>query len=650
MARMLLRKDATIQLYGMHSWACLFPWDPLGRDFPERVTPLLEEGFLSLWAQQDGQAPSSVTDVTEGIPPGSSDRPPTSPELNGSMRSPRSRRGGKSGGMQLKRRIAAARTRAAAAQQELEVAEAELEAASQRRHGLETWATLVEERLRVAQVRLDDAAIAARAEETKLPQIQGRMESARVDVVLTGTEAEAARKRVEAAGRSVRVARSVRRLRRIEEELEAAKQAVEQARARERTAAEELASRQSALDRALLKIAEAAKAEVAAQRQVTGARRKAARASLFLANLMSQVDEGSRPDVGTPVETAPLILDAEQADKEAQEARAELIATADEVRSVAEMVAEDESRAVAVRGALVEAHSEVARADALVRELEAALAEAEELVREAEPSILDAQADVHAAADRVVAAKRSFKVGRRVWKLSRARRRAHALAAALEVARREAEQAQADLEKATVAAQQAKDRVKEARGVEAEARRGLVQARRRLGSAVGILSHLRWTGAEELRGTEEPFQYLLIVRNRSVLGGLSLEEWARRASGHLRVPRFMLEKDGEALWLYRGEWVVADPTLTLDDLAVLDEMAEETESPGSEPMGGRGQAPDLEAIEFTWERYGGRCVNCGSLANLVIDHVIPVYLGGSDAASNLQLLCRNCSREKSHQL
>src|SRR3990170_3638457 len=64
---MLLHKDASVQLYGMHAWACLFPWDPMAMDFPERVTPLLEEDFMSQWGEEDGPArPSSTGDVPGG--------------------------------------------------------------------------------------------------------------------------------------------------------------------------------------------------------------------------------------------------------------------------------------------------------------------------------------------------------------------------------------------------------------------------------------------------------------------------------------------------------------------------------------------------------------------------------------------------------
>ena len=213
---MLLHKDASVQLYGMHAWACLFPWDPMAMDFPERVTPLLEEDFMSQWGEEDGPArPSSTGDV----PGGSRD---LGPSTNGDGSASRARSRGNGGTVPGKRRVANAKARAEVAEREQETAEAELQAATGRRHGFETWAMLVEGRLRIAQVGLDQAAAAARAAESRQSEIQGQLDEAREAVQLTGTEAEAARKRVEAAGRSIRVARSVRRMRRLEEELRVA--------------------------------------------------------------------------------------------------------------------------------------------------------------------------------------------------------------------------------------------------------------------------------------------------------------------------------------------------------------------------------------------------------------------------------------------
>src|SRR3990170_1633210 len=166
---MLLHRDASVQLYGMHAWACLFPWDPMAMDFPERVTPLLEEGFMSQWVERDDPAqPSLVGDV----PGGSRDLDPTT---NGDSSARPARSRGNGGPVPGKRRVANAKARAEEAEREQQTVEAELQAATQRRHGFETWAMLVEQKLRMAQVGLDRAAAPAPAAASRPSELPGRL-------------------------------------------------------------------------------------------------------------------------------------------------------------------------------------------------------------------------------------------------------------------------------------------------------------------------------------------------------------------------------------------------------------------------------------------------------------------------------------------
>lgn len=51
-----------------------------------------------------------------------------------------------------------------------------------------------------------------------------------------------------------------------------------------------------------------------------------------------------------------------------------------------------------------------------------------------------------------------------------------------------------------------------------------------------------------------------------------------------------------------------------------------------------------------WQRYGGRCAECGADDYLEFDHVIPVAKGGSNSDSNVQLLCRRCNLKKSDHI
>jgi hypothetical protein len=51
-----------------------------------------------------------------------------------------------------------------------------------------------------------------------------------------------------------------------------------------------------------------------------------------------------------------------------------------------------------------------------------------------------------------------------------------------------------------------------------------------------------------------------------------------------------------------------------------------------------------------WQRYGGRCADCGATQYLEFDHIVPVNKGGSNSDANVQLLCRGCNLKKSDHI
>jgi HNH endonuclease len=56
-----------------------------------------------------------------------------------------------------------------------------------------------------------------------------------------------------------------------------------------------------------------------------------------------------------------------------------------------------------------------------------------------------------------------------------------------------------------------------------------------------------------------------------------------------------------------------------------------------------------EVMTEVWNRDGGRCQRCGSQVALEFDHIIPVSMGGSSTANNVQLLCQACNRSKGNR-
>lgn len=47
-----------------------------------------------------------------------------------------------------------------------------------------------------------------------------------------------------------------------------------------------------------------------------------------------------------------------------------------------------------------------------------------------------------------------------------------------------------------------------------------------------------------------------------------------------------------------------------------------------------------------FERDGNKCLKCGSISDLSVDHIIPFSRGGQTQYDNLQTLCMTCNRKK----
>jgi 5-methylcytosine-specific restriction endonuclease McrA len=110
-------------------------------------------------------------------------------------------------------------------------------------------------------------------------------------------------------------------------------------------------------------------------------------------------------------------------------------------------------------------------------------------------------------------------------------------------------------------------------------------------------------------------------------------------------------------WLFKDRWFTENDGLDADQVHALLVTRDQREARRiaraqaivamqAEPAPARrGAIPD-DVKQLVWTRDGGRCARCRSNAELQYDHIIPLALGGSSTAENLQILCGPCNRRK----
>jgi hypothetical protein len=108
---------------------------------------------------------------------------------------------------------------------------------------------------------------------------------------------------------------------------------------------------------------------------------------------------------------------------------------------------------------------------------------------------------------------------------------------------------------------------------------------------------------------------------------------------------FAPDRRGTFLWLYKGMVYRTNDKATFEDIKTM------VDPPSSRDAGrGRRERIPDKAKTYVWQRDKGECVQCGSRAGLEDDHIIPLSMGGSNTARNLQLLCETCNRLKGGNL
>lgn len=147
----------------------------------------------------------------------------------------------------------------------------------------------------------------------------------------------------------------------------------------------------------------------------------------------------------------------------------------------------------------------------------------------------------------------------------------------------------------------------------------------------------------------------------SVPGGRNTSGYihSKDYAGNVAVKLGFDDKAWLQYWLFNKRvYVTADLELLPDDVAAL---VNETENKRrlrlekAHALQAMTRQLDTRAKRATipqdvkvlvWQRDAGRCVTCDSKSSLEFDHIIPVAMGGSNTARNLQLLCEACNRRK----
>jgi hypothetical protein len=132
-------------------------------------------------------------------------------------------------------------------------------------------------------------------------------------------------------------------------------------------------------------------------------------------------------------------------------------------------------------------------------------------------------------------------------------------------------------------------------------------------------------------------------------------QFERLSAVQRTTPVRLTAKDGRRWWWYRDRFWWADARLSAHEIEssilTIDLASESQREAFEQAQAGLVGRNDVATAEDAvpdsvrrevWIRDRGLCVDCGVTAGLAFDHVLPLAVGGTNTAPNLELRCRPC--------
>lgn len=152
---------------------------------------------------------------------------------------------------------------------------------------------------------------------------------------------------------------------------------------------------------------------------------------------------------------------------------------------------------------------------------------------------------------------------------------------------------------------------------------------------------------------------ITLGKKRYTIGKVKEEVFLERQQAQMGFPMFIANINGRRYWHFRNRFYWESEGLNASEveaLLVLREQRMQRQLDTAQAARAMRYAPRLatgrKAIPddvkvFVMQRDAGSCRACGATTELQFDHIIPIAMGGSNEAQNLQILCGPCNRSKS---